>query len=79
MTAVPTSSDAIVFRGTAYDENGVAEVTWTSSSGDWGSANGTSYWNTGPIPLLTGSNQIILRATDHAGNTAWRSVTVTRR
>ncbi|MCZ2076839.1 MAG: matrixin family metalloprotease [Bryobacterales bacterium] len=78
-TAVLTSDDTIVFRGTAYDENGVAEVTWTSSSGDWGSATGTAYWNTGPIPLLTGSNQIILHAKDYAGNTAWRSVTVTRR
>ncbi len=76
---VLTSASTIAFRGTASDNSGVARVTWETSTGKSGVAAGTTSWSTGDIPLLTGTNRIIVRATDTAGNSAWRSVTVTRR
>ncbi len=78
-TSTGTSADAMVFRGAARDNVGVAEVTWSSSNGFTGVATGTTSWSTSPIPLLVGVNQITVRAHDAAGNSRWRSVTVTRR
>jgi hypothetical protein len=53
-------------------------VTWSTNTGGAGSASGTTQWNAA-IPLLVGTNQVIIRATDTVGNVTWRSVTVTRR
>jgi hypothetical protein len=53
-------------------------VTWSTNTGKAGTATGTTQWNAA-IPLLVGSNQVIVRATDTAGNVTWRSVVVTRR
>jgi hypothetical protein len=78
-TTVATSASSIVFRGTAWDSGGVVEVTWTSSNAFSGTASGTTSWTTKPIPLLVGINHITIRARDTAGNSSWRSVTVTRR
>jgi hypothetical protein len=63
----------------AQDDTGVAKVMWTSSSGDSGTAPGTSLWGPVHIPLLVGVNTITVTAADNAGNSAWRSLTVTRR
>jgi hypothetical protein len=78
-TNVATSSAAILVQGIAQDDVGVARVTWISSSGDSGTAPGTSNWGPVQIPLLVGVNTITISAFDAAGNTAWRSLTVTRR
>lgn len=80
--ASPTSSTTaatITLRGTATDSSGVSSVTWSASGGSTGTASGTSNWTTAPIPLILGYNAIQIRATDAAGNTAWRSISVTRR
>jgi hypothetical protein len=77
-TNVMASSASIVFSGTASDNVGVASVTWTNSTGGSGIASGTASWKTPPIPLLVGTNTITIRATDAAGNIAWRSAIVTR-
>jgi hypothetical protein len=77
-TNVVTSNASIVVSGTASDSAGVAQVTWSTSNGDSGAASGTSNWATPPIPLYTGSTMIIIQASDGAGNTAWRSLSVTR-
>jgi hypothetical protein len=76
---VLTSASVIRLAGTATDNVGVAAVTWTTSSGASGAASGTNYWTAPDIPLLVGANVIVVRARDAAGNTSWRSVTVTRR
>jgi hypothetical protein len=68
----------VTFNGTASDASGVASVTWSTNTGKAGTATGTTQWNAA-IPLLVGSNQVIVRATDTAGNVTWRSVVVTRR
>lgn len=74
-----TSAASIVISGTAKDPAGVAVVTWSSSGGGAGVASGTENWSTPAIPLYLGSTMITIRATDAAGNTAWRSLSVTRR
>jgi hypothetical protein len=78
MTTVSTSASSIMVSGTASDNVGVAIVTWSSSTGGSGTANGMSNWTTGAIPLYVGMTTIIINASDAAGNTAWRSITVTR-
>jgi hypothetical protein len=77
-TNVFTTASTVVFSGTASDNVGVASVTWSNSTGGSGAATGTTNWSTPPIPLLVGSNLIMIRASDAAGNVAWRSVMVTR-
>ncbi len=78
-TSVATSASTATISGQASDSSGVVQVTWTDSSGRTGVASGTSYWNTGPIPLRLGTNTLTIRAYDAAGNVAWRSVAFTRK
>jgi len=78
-TSVLTTASSIVVSGNAADNVGVTSVTWTTPVGGKGAATGLPAWKTGPIPLLRGTNVIVIRAGDAAGNSAWRSITVTRR
>jgi hypothetical protein len=78
MTTLATSASSIVVSGTAQDNAGVAQVTWVSSTGGSGTAQGTNNWTTGPISLYVGTTTILIYATDTAGNQAWRSLVVTR-
>ena len=78
MTTYATSASSMVVSGTANDNVGVALVTWASSTGGSGTAVGTSNWTTGAIPLYVGMTTITICANDAAGNSAWRSITVTR-
>jgi len=77
-TSVATILASYTFKGTASDPSGVASVTWSTNTGGSGTSSGTTLW-TATIPLLVGSNQVIIRAYDTAGNMSWRSVVVTRR
>lgn len=77
-TSVLTYAASIKLTGTASDNVGVVSVTWTTSTGKSGTATGTTNW-TADVPLYIGTNSIVVRARDLAGNTGWRSVTVTRR
>jgi Matrixin len=77
-TNVSTSAASIVVKGTASDNTGVAKVTWSSSSGPSGNASGATAWITPPIDLYIGATTIVIRASDAAGNTSWRSLVVTR-
>jgi Bacterial Ig domain len=81
-TSVATMLASFTFSGTASDPSGVASVTWSTDTGGAGTASGTTpslntQWSA-VIPLLVGFNQVIIRATDTAGNISWRSVIVTR-
>ena len=76
-TNVGTSASTITVWGAATSTLGLVSVTWTSSIGS-GTATGLANWNTGKIPLMIGTNTIVIRATDVAGATAWRSLMVTR-
>jgi hypothetical protein len=77
-TNVSTSESSLIVRGTAQDNVGIAAVTWLSSNGGSGAASGTNNWTTPAIPLYVGATTITIRAGDAAGNTSWRSMTVTR-
>ncbi len=76
-TAISTSAVSMVFSGTASDNVGVTAITWSTNTGGAGTAAGTTKW-TASVPLLVGSNTVTIRATDAAGNVAWRSVVVSR-
>lgn len=76
-TTVSTSAASIAFSGTATDNVGVTQVTWSTNTGSSGTASGTTNW-AASIPLLVGSNVVTIRAYDAAGNSGWRSVVVTR-
>jgi hypothetical protein len=78
-TSVLTYAATISLRGTATDNVGVVEVTWSGSTGASGPAQGTSYWSTPDLPLREGTNTLTIRARDAAGNVGWRTVMVTRR
>ena len=78
-TSLLTASATITISGTATDNTAVTSVTWTTSTGQSGTAAGLPVFKTTPIPLSYGTNQIAIRAFDAAGNSAWRSITVTRR
>jgi hypothetical protein len=73
-----TSASSLVVSGTATDNVGVTSVTWATSNGDSGTASGTTNWSTPAIPVYIGATTIIITAADPAGNTSWRSLTVTR-
>ncbi len=78
LTGVLTSNSTIAVTGAATDNVDVARVTWQSGVNS-GTAVGTKNWSVAVIPLLVGTNTIVVRAYDAAGNTSWRSLSVTRR
>jgi hypothetical protein len=78
LTIVATSSATLAVSGTASDNVGVASVKWTVSTGDSGTASGTTQWSA-TVSLLVGSNVVTIRAYDAAGNSSWRAITVVRR
>jgi hypothetical protein len=77
-TIIATAAASMTFSGTAADNIGVNRVTWTNSTGVSGTASGTTNWSA-QVPLLVGTNVVIIRAYNGAGNSAWRAVTVVRR
>ena len=77
-TIVSTSAPSLLVSGIASDNVGVARVTWTNTTSASGDASGTANWSA-QIPLLVGTNVMIIRAYDSAGNSAWRALTIVRR
>ena len=72
-----TTVRSLTLRGTAADNIGVTQVTWTNSLGGSGIAAGTSSWTTSGIVLQLGANVLTVRARDAAGNVGTASLTVT--
>ena len=73
-----TAESSIVLGGTASDDTGVAQVSWSNSAGGNGVAFGTTGWSTPSVPLAVGVNIITVTAKDAAGNAAIATTTVTR-
>jgi len=73
-----TTQSTINLGGTASDNVGVTQVTWSCQSGCSGSgtASGTTSWTVSSISLQSGSNVIQVTARDAAGNTGTNSITV---
>ncbi len=76
-TTASTSFTVYTLAGTASDAGGVASVTWSSNTGDTGTATGTTSWSA-KVNLMRGFNQITVKATDLSGNSTSRTVMVTR-
>jgi hypothetical protein len=65
----------VTIGGTARDDNGITQVTWSSDRGGNGSATGTDTWIAG-IPLVGGQNRITVTARDAAGNAGTATINV---
>jgi hypothetical protein len=76
-----SSQSAVQIAGSASDDKGVSNVTWSNSRGGNGTAvnnSGTwSSWSTGDITLLEGENIITVMATDTANHSMTDTLTVT--
>lgn len=72
-----TTSSTIGLSGTASDNTGVTQVTWSNDRGGSGSASGTTSWSVASIALQSGANNITITARDAAGNQASDLLTVT--
>ena len=62
--------------GTASDDQGLAEISWSSSTGQSGKAVGTSNWSIPNVQLANGSTVITVKAVDQAGNVGSDGITV---
>jgi hypothetical protein len=71
------SATPLTISGSANDNVGVTQVTWTNSRGGSGTATGTNNWVANNIALQTGDNIITVTARDAAGNTETDTLTVT--
>ena len=73
-----TASTPLSIGGTASDNVGLSQVTWTNAAtGASGTASGTTNWAVMGIALSAGNNVITVRARDAAGNTGTDAITVT--
>ncbi len=72
-----SSSATLSIGGTASDNVGVTQVTWTSSGGGSGTATGTTAWSVSGIPLSSGSNTITVTAQNTSGLTSSAAIVVT--
>lgn len=74
-----TSSSSINIAGTAQDIGGIASVRYTMSGATSGSgtATGTTNWTINSLTLNTGATNILVTATDNAGNVSCDVLKVT--
>jgi len=72
-----TTSSGLGLAGTASDNVGVTQVSWTSDRGGAGTATGTANWSVAAIGLESGTNVITVSARDAAGNQSTDILTVT--
>jgi len=74
--AFKTGTATITLGGTAADNVGVTQVSWSNNRGGSGSAAGKTSWSAS-VALQTGANMLTVTARDAAGNTKTASITVT--
>ncbi|PYN76960.1 MAG: hypothetical protein DMD96_24525 [Candidatus Rokuibacteriota bacterium] len=72
-----TNTSPLTLGGTATDNVGVTQVSWTNSQGGTGTATGTTTWSAPGIALQPGSNVLTVTARDAAGNPGNATLTVT--
>ena len=71
------SAPAISLSGTVSGGSGATQVTWKTSAGASGTAQGSSNWIIPSIPPIAGGNVITIAAQDSLNNLVTNSVTVT--
>ncbi len=72
-----TTSSPVALNGTALDNVGVTQVTWSNSRGGGGTATGTTTWSAAAIALQPGDNVLTVTARDAASNLGTATLTVT--
>ena len=72
-----TGLNSIDIAGTASDNVGVTQVSWTNNRGGSGTAGGTDNWGVNGITLYSGDNIITVTAWDAAANSTADTLTVT--
>jgi hypothetical protein len=70
------TSSPLTVGGTASDNIGVTQVTWSNSAGGSGTATGTTSWTASGIALQSGTNVITVTALDAASNASTTTLTV---
>lgn len=73
------SGATITLGGVAASGSGISRVTWQTSAGAAGIAQGTTNWLAAGVPLYVGTNTIVVKAWDARGSSAWASTVVVRR
>lgn len=71
-----TPALAVTISGTASDNWGVTQVTWSTDRGQSGTASGTTQWRF-DLTLGSGVTRVTVRAFDAAGHSATASLTIT--
>jgi hypothetical protein len=71
-----TSANTVTLTGTASDNVGVTQVTWSNSRGNSGTASGTTAWTASGVRLANGANVLTITARDAAGNPKTATLTV---
>jgi Fibronectin type III domain len=73
-----TTSASVTVTGSATDNVGLSQISWTNSKGGSGnmSVNGTSASGSFNIALLSGANVITVTARDTSGNSGQRQLTI---
>jgi hypothetical protein len=72
------AKESVALSGTATDDVGVTQVTWSNNRGGSGTAVGAGNWSISSVPLQDGSNVVTISAKDTAGNSASKTLTVLR-
>ncbi|MBI5674307.1 MAG: PASTA domain-containing protein [Nitrospirae bacterium] len=72
-----TGTSPLNIGGSASDDVGVKQVTWSNNKGGSGTCTGTDNWSAGGIALQSGDNVITVTASDAAGNKGTSTLTVT--
>ena len=73
------SGATLTLGGVAASGSGISRVTWQTSAGAAGIAQGTTNWLAAGVPLYVGTNTIVVKAWDARGRSAWASTVVVRR
>jgi hypothetical protein len=78
-TIYSTGSPTITLAGQALGgSGGITKITWQTLAGDSGTAVGTGTWVAAGIPVLKGTNTIVVRAYDSTGASAWAALAAVR-
>jgi hypothetical protein len=70
-----TTASTLNLAGSASDNKGVTQITWSCDRCGSGVATGTTSWSVSGVTLLPGSNAIAVTAWDAAGNQATATLT----
>ncbi|KKU76274.1 MAG: hypothetical protein UY03_C0040G0002 [Parcubacteria group bacterium GW2011_GWA2_47_64] len=75
-----TTASTVALSGTASDTSGISSVTCAVNGSSCGTVSGTTSWSVSNIPLVVGTNTIIITARDSSanGNTSTATLSVTR-